>query len=241
MKTTRITHDLFHLTRFPRLFPVNAYLVRESDGFTLIDTAISGSTSAIVAAAQQLGTPIVRIVLTHAHADHVGSLDPLHQALPNAQVLMSERTAQLLQGNRSLEAGEPGKLRGSWKTCATRPDRLIAPGDRIGSLQVIASPGHTPDHVSFLDTRGNHLIAGDAFQTRAGVAVSGTIVPLFLFPGMATWDKQTALASAIALRALLPTLLAVGHGDVLLDPLPAMDRAIATSQRSLPLTAPHAG
>jgi glyoxylase-like metal-dependent hydrolase (beta-lactamase superfamily II) len=137
MKTTRITHDLFQLTRFPRLFPVNAYLVQEHDGFTLIDTAFPGSTSSIVAAAQQLGAPIVRIVLTHAHADHVGSLDALHGALPNAEVLMSE----------------PGKLRGSWKTCATRPDRLIA---------------------------------GDAFQTRAGVAVSGTLVPLFPFPGMAT-------------------------------------------------------
>jgi glyoxylase-like metal-dependent hydrolase (beta-lactamase superfamily II) len=240
VKATRITRDLFQLTCFPRLFPVNAYLVREDDGFTLIDTAFPGSMSSIVAAAQQLGTPIVRIVLTHAHADHAGSLDALHGALPNAEVLMTGRTAQFLQGDRSLKAGEPGKLRGSWKTCATRPDRLIAPNDRIVSLQVIASPGHTPDHVSFLDTRDNALIAGDAFQTRAGVAVSGTMVPLFPFPGMATWDKQTALASAIALRALLPTLLAVGHGDVHLDPLPAMDRAIVNSQHSLPVSAPHA-
>ena len=240
MRTTRITGNLFQLTRFPRLFPVNAYLVQEHDGFTLIDTAVPGSTSSIVAAAEQLGPPIVRIVLTHAHADHVGSLDALHGALPNAEVLMTGRTAQFLQGDRSLAAGEPGKLRGSWKTCATRPDRLIAPNDRIGSLQIIASPGHTPDHVSFLDTRDDALIAGDAFQTRAAVAVSGTMVPLFPFPGMATWDKQTALESARALRALAPMLLAVGHGDVLLDPLSAMDGAIANSQHSLPVSTHHA-
>jgi len=44
------------LTRFPRLFPfpVNCYLVREDDGLTLIDTGISGSAPAILAAARPL-------------------------------------------------------------------------------------------------------------------------------------------------------------------------------------------
>ncbi|HLZ63672.1 MAG TPA: hypothetical protein VKR06_42620, partial [Ktedonosporobacter sp.] len=76
--------------------------------------------------------------------------------------------------------------------------------------------------------RDHSLIAGDAFQTLGGVAVSGTIRPLFPLPALGTWHKPTALESAHRLRAIEPSLLAVGHGPLLRDPLPEMDRAIAT-------------
>lgn len=233
MRITRHGDSLIQLTRFPRVFPVNCYLVREDDGFTLIDAALPRSAQAILAAARELGAPVVRIALTHAHGDHVGSLDELHRALPDAEVLMSARDARFLAGDMSLDPQEPGaKLRGQYVTRATRPTRPLAHGDRVGSLEVIASPGHTPGHIAFFDTRDGTLIAGDAFQTRGGVAVAGTLRPLFPFPALATWHKPTALVSARALRALAPTRLAVGHGAVLADPLPAMDRAIAVAGRA---------
>jgi glyoxylase-like metal-dependent hydrolase (beta-lactamase superfamily II) len=231
MQVTRRSPTLIQLTRLPRLFPVNAYLVREDDGFTLIDTAISGSAQRIIAAADHLGAPIVRIALTHAHGDHAGSLDALHVALPQAEILFPQRDARFLAGDMSLDPGE-GPLHGGYVTVKTSPTRLLRPGDRIGSLEVVASPGHTPGHIAFLDTRDRSLIAGDAFQTRGGIAVSGVIRPLFPFPALATWDKPAALTSARALRALNPSLLTVGHGRALSDPADAMDRAIATAQRS---------
>ena len=240
MKTTRYGDALVQLTRFPRVFPVNCYLVREDDGFTLVDAAIPGSAPKILAAAQSLGAPIVRIVLTHAHLDHVGSLDALHMALPDAAVLVPAREARFLAGDMRLDPDEPQvKLRGSWKTCSTRPTSLLAPGDRVGSLEVIAAPGHTPGHVALLDTRDGTLIAGDAYQTRAGIAVSGTLRLLFPFPALATWHKPLALESARALRAHLPARLAVGHGPVLENPLPEMDRAIAMAERHKTVEAPH--
>jgi glyoxylase-like metal-dependent hydrolase (beta-lactamase superfamily II) len=57
--------------------------------------------------ADKLGLPIVRILLTHAYIDHVGSLDALHDALPNVQVAISERDARLLSGDLSLDLSEP--------------------------------------------------------------------------------------------------------------------------------------
>ena len=59
---------------------VNAYLVEEDDGLTLIDTTVPRSADALRGAAAKLGRPIVRIALTHAHADHIGSLDALAAA-----------------------------------------------------------------------------------------------------------------------------------------------------------------
>jgi glyoxylase-like metal-dependent hydrolase (beta-lactamase superfamily II) len=234
MKTTPLGDNLIQLTRLPQVFPVNCYLVRDDDGLTLIDTAIGGSAPAILGAAKGWGAPIVRVALTHAHGDHAGSLDALHAALPEAEILVPEREARFLVGDHTLDADESrGKLRGGFKTCTTRPTRLLRPGDRVGSLEVIASPGHTPGHVAFFNRRDGSLIAGDEFQTRGGIAVSGVLRPLFPFPAMATWHKPTALESARALRALEPRLLAVGHGRVLPDPVAAMDEAIATCERQV--------
>jgi glyoxylase-like metal-dependent hydrolase (beta-lactamase superfamily II) len=213
---------------------MNCYLVREDDGFTLIDTTMGGAAKAIMAAAQAQGAPIVRIALTHAHGDHVGSLDALHAALPAAEVSISVRDARFLAGDRTLDPADPQvKLRGSYQTCTTRPDRLLTPGDRVGSLEVVAAPGHTPGHVAFLDRRDGSLIAGDAFQTQGGIAVAGIARLLFPFVAMGTMHLPTALESARALRALNPSLLAVGHGAALRAPQAAMDKAIAAAERKL--------
>jgi glyoxylase-like metal-dependent hydrolase (beta-lactamase superfamily II) len=234
MRITNHGDYLVQLTKFPRIFPVNCYLVREGDGLTLVDAAIPGCESAIVGAARGLGLPIRRIVLTHAHGDHIGSLDALHKLLPKAEVLVSARDARFLSGDMRLDPDEPRtKLRGGYQTVATAPTRLLSDGERLGSLEIVSTPGHTPGHIALFDTRDGSLIAGDAFQTRAGVAVSGTIRPLFPFPAMATWNRPLALESARRLRALGPSRLAVGHGEVLERPLEAIDRAIAVAERKL--------
>jgi glyoxylase-like metal-dependent hydrolase (beta-lactamase superfamily II) len=216
------------ITRISRFGFVNSYLVREDDGLTLVDTMIPGSTKSILAAAERLGAPIKRIVLTHAHGDHIGSLDALAAALPDAEVIISTRDARLLAKDTSLDSDEPQvKIRGSVPGAATKPTRTVSAGDRIGSLEVIASPGHTPGHVSLLDTRDRTLISGDAFATLGGVATSAKGSFLFPLPAMATWHKPTELESAKALRKLDPTRLAPGHGKIVEDPGSQMDAAIA--------------
>jgi glyoxylase-like metal-dependent hydrolase (beta-lactamase superfamily II) len=220
------------LTTVTRFGFVNVHLVREDDGLTLIDTGLRGSTSAIVSAAREQGAPIVRIALTHAHVDHVGSLDALKRELPQAEVMIGARDARFLRGDKSLDPDEPqAKLRGGYPRVETEPTRLLVPGDRVGSLEVVPSPGHTPGHVSYLDTRDRTLVAGDAFQTLGGVAVAGVVRPLFPLPAMSTWHLPTAAESARRLADLEPSQLAVGHGRTLEDPVPAMRQAIAVAER----------
>jgi glyoxylase-like metal-dependent hydrolase (beta-lactamase superfamily II) len=217
------------LTRVTRFGMVNAFLVEEEDGLTLVDTTLPRSEKPILKAAEDLGRPIVRIALTHAHQDHIGSLDALAAKLPGVEVVISARDARLLEKDKTPEPGEPAdaKLRGGYSGAATRPSRLLSPGDRVGSLEVVAAPGHTPGQVAFLDTRDRTLICGDAFSTLGGVATSAKVNPRFPLPALATWHRPTALATARALRALDPARLAPGHGKIVESPGPAMDAAIA--------------
>lgn len=94
------------LTYLPNVFPVNCYLVEEEEGLTLVDAALPNNVKAILQAADQVGKPITRIVLTHAHDDHIGALDGLKKLLPAAKVFISSRDARLLGDDRSLDPNE---------------------------------------------------------------------------------------------------------------------------------------
>jgi glyoxylase-like metal-dependent hydrolase (beta-lactamase superfamily II) len=219
---------LYQVTFMANLFPVNCYLVEEEDGLTLIDAALSFGYKGIVKAAETIGKPITKIVLTHAHEDHVGALDLLKEKLPDVPVYISVRDNRLMNGDRSLDQNEDQTpIKGGVpKKLKTRATILLKDGDQIGSLTAIESPGHTPGSMSFLDNRTKALMAGDAFQTRGGMAVAGDIKPLFPFPAFGTWSKITALKSAKKLAELEPSLLAVGHGEMIENPVEAMKQAI---------------
>jgi glyoxylase-like metal-dependent hydrolase (beta-lactamase superfamily II) len=221
MRARFITPNLIQLTRFHF---VNAFLVREDDGFTLVDTTMGRAADALLEAASTAGGDIRRIALTHGHGDHVGALDALKVRLGDAvEVLMPEPDARIHAGETVVE----GKLPGSWPTLTPTPDVLLRGGERVGSLEVIPAPGHSPGHVAYLDPRDRALLAGDVYTTYGSPAVTNHFHLRFPFAAMATWDKSTDLDSARALRDLDPAVLVVGHGPAVAGPRRAMDRAIA--------------
>lgn len=224
----RIDHG-DHLVQLVNLGVSNAYLVREEDGLTLVDTSLPGAEKAILAAARGVGAPIVRIAITHAHSDHVGALDALREALPDAEVLVSGRDARFLRGDRAPVAGEPrGRIVGPlFPQLKTRPTRELQAGDRVGSLRCVGAPGHTPGQMAFLDERDRTLICGDAYLALGGVFVTTKPVKRFPIPALlGTWHKPTAYRTAVALRDLDPARLATGHGKVVEAPGAAMDHAL---------------
>lgn len=211
-----------HFTRIRRFGMMNLYLVEEDDGLTVVDTTMKAARQIVQGAALK-SLPIKRVVLTHAHDDHVGSLDALVAAVPDIEVIMSPRDARLMAGDFSLDDDEPrDKIRGSLKGQKTVPTRDLVEGESIGSLKAIFTPGHTPGHFSLLDERDGTLFGGDVFSTFAGLATSAVTNPLFPLVKMGTWHPPTVLESARALVELGPARLAPGHGRVFEDPVDDM-------------------
>jgi glyoxylase-like metal-dependent hydrolase (beta-lactamase superfamily II) len=223
MSLTPIGDNIIQITRYRF---VNAFLVREDDGFTLVDTTVPRGARELIAAARNAGTDIRRIALTHGHGDHVGSLDALKEQLRDAvEVLMPQLDARIHAGEKVVDGKPPGQ----WPNLKTVPDVRLTGGERIGSLEVIPTPGHTPGHVSFLDTRDRTVIVGDVFTSIGGLAVSNHFHLLFPLAAMATWDKGKDLESAQKLRALEPSMLVVGHGGPVRNPAQTMDKAIKSA------------
>lgn len=229
-----LTQHGSHLYQLTILRSMNCQFVVEEDGLTLVDALIKGREDQIIAAAAEIGAPIRRVVLTHTHVDHVGALEALVSKLPAVELYCSAQSAEFMRGNLSLLPGQAdAKLRGDYVQVNVMPTKTLQDGDMLGSLLTVAAPGHTPGHVAYFDTRDSSLIAGDAFQTKGGVAVCGTFKLFFPLPAFATWHRPTALASAKKLLALQPARMAVGHGKVLENPTRAMRDAIAVAQRKV--------
>jgi glyoxylase-like metal-dependent hydrolase (beta-lactamase superfamily II) len=216
------------LTRFGF---VNCYLVGESDGFTLVDTGMgSSSAELILAAAGELGGTIRRILLTHAHMDHVGSVDALMKKLsPGVELISNERSLPLLQKppDKSLKAGDAtGEIKGGLPGTDAKPSRLLVAGERVGSLKVIDTPGHIPGHMSFLDERDGTLYAGDALTSMGDLRVSSDAPWYFPLPKLVTWNPDVAVASAEKLLGYPIERFACGHGGVKGGGLAALRAAI---------------
>lgn len=204
------------LTFFAPFLPINVQLFEHELGLVLIDTGLDRNATDILNYIASLDKPLLAILLTHAHGDHVGGVDAILREHPQAELFISRRDARLLEGDRSTDEEErPLKLRGSLPSIQSKPDVLLDPGERLFGLQVYPAAGHTPGSIAFYDETNRMLFAGDAFQSQGGVAVMGDVRPLFPLPGLATWDKRAAAEHAERLIDLSPLITFVGHGHAI--------------------------
>ena len=163
------------LPGFHRLSPVpgvNTYLF-DTEGLTLIDAGIGSSAPAILKAIRDLGRQprdLKRIIVTHAHPDHYGSLAELKRQT-GARVVMHPIDAKEVRKGGS---GRPMKFRGALSVlngAMSRPANLepaevedeVEEGDTLpGGLKVIETPGHSDGHISLLWPEKGLLVVGDA-------------------------------------------------------------------------------
>ena len=192
----------------------NLYLIVEEAGLTLVDTGMPKRQQLVLDAIQQIKrspTDLMRIVVTHADIDHVGSLAAI-QAATGAKIFASAATAEFLVRGKSPKH-LPWYMQFavntffSYKSVSADLIETVQAGDVLpvlGGLTVMATPGHTPDHHAFFCPSAGVLFAGDALNTR-----DGRINPS---PPRLTADEEAAAQSAIRLLELAPATIACGHG-----------------------------
>ncbi|THF88265.1 MBL fold metallo-hydrolase [Deinococcus sp. KSM4-11] len=206
-----MTRPPIRLTQFGL---VNTYLVPEADGFTLIDAGLPGLERRVLNTVRSTGRPLKRIALTHAHDDHIGAVDALLAAQPDLELLVGAGDVPLLAA----------------RGCKATPTRTLRGGDRVGSLTVIDTPGHSPGHVAFLDERDGTLYAGDTFVNVPDLHVASVLNAVFPLPTLGTSDLLQTTRSARTLLDVPARTLAVGHGRPIADPLAHMRRAVEQAE-----------
>jgi glyoxylase-like metal-dependent hydrolase (beta-lactamase superfamily II) len=159
-----------------------AVIVDAGDGLIVLDTLYDADARDILAELKRIGkTPadIKHIVLTHAHRGHLGGLAALKQ-LSGAPVYAHPWEADIISGDRgrqepSIFVTNPiksypiiffGRLTAPINKHKPLPvDYLIEEGDKIGPLEAVHTPGHTPGHLAFYWPERRVFITGDAFVT----------------------------------------------------------------------------
>ncbi len=153
-----------------------AYLYQEADRLTLIDTGLTNSGAAIVDAIDGIGRKIndlKQIVVTHYHADHMGSLaEPAERS--GAQVLAHALDAPVVRGEQPEEEPDLSALEEevhaeiSKNVHPARPCPVgheLLDGDDIelnGEALVVHVPGHTASSIAVYVPKRRALFTGDA-------------------------------------------------------------------------------
>lgn len=164
-----------NVTRVPTTKRDNAFLVEEDDGYTLVDVGWASAPKVIEASVKNL-RDIRRIVITHAHPDHVKGLAELKERT-GATVFIHAADAPWLAAGRVPPSGRSGGLGrfidrlplAHWTP--VQADERVGDGDMIGNLRVIHAPGHTPGHIALLHEPTRALLVGDLIFNRGSLSL----------------------------------------------------------------------
>jgi glyoxylase-like metal-dependent hydrolase (beta-lactamase superfamily II) len=204
--------------RVPGLSGANVYLLIDRE-LTLVDAGMPGQTDAILSYIEGLGRAagdLARIVVTHDHLDHVGSLASLRQET-SAQVIAHKAEAPLISGEQTHPPPRSVLMRLLALLAPIMPRADPAPvdltaedGDQLnllGGATVVHVPGHTPGSIALHLPDEGLLFCGDAIDCRG--KQPGPPIKAF------TQDMDLAMDSIRRMADLDFDVLCPGHGTAI--------------------------
>ena len=190
---------------------VNTAFIVTTQGVVVIDSGPSKRYGEAMrkAIAAVTDKPVIQLLLTHHHPDHVLG----NQAFSDVPIGALPGTTVLLQQQGDAMAENMYRMVGDWMrvTEVVLPTQALAPGvNRFGNhdLQLLSLGGHTGADLAILDQKTGVLFAGDlVFYQRALTTPNS--------PGLSVW-----LADIATLQGLPWTQVVPGHGPVANDARP---------------------
>ena len=165
----RIASDVYRVDAIGISNTISVLLIEGEDGWTLVDSGVGSSPGRIQEALGSLGgapESLKRIYLTHHHPDHIGGLPGLRKWAPGAELISSEREAEIISGEHPPDpASNPvfARMFRNQKLPTAPIDRTVADGDTVAGFRVVFTPGHTSGHTSLIRDEDGLLFTGDAF------------------------------------------------------------------------------
>jgi glyoxylase-like metal-dependent hydrolase (beta-lactamase superfamily II) len=205
---------------------VNFYLVEEAGRVTVVDAGMPGNWNLLVDGLARIGRTLAdveTVLLTHAHADHVGVAERIRAAAPCDARVHEADLEYLLAGKRpdgGMDRGFSfgmmrmalyGMRKSGTKMIPVAEAGTFAHGDVLhvpGSPKVIHAPGHTPGACALLFEERGALITGDTLNTLDVIrGKTGPRISPF-------WsDRAMAVASLARLDGLPASIVLPGHGE----------------------------
>ena len=201
------------------------YVIEAPDGLTLVDSSIPGAFPHIKKDLQKAGhqlDEIKRILITHAHWDHYGSLADLKETT-GARVYAHHRyESAVIRGEKKPDLPLPSQLHGFDRLVSTfwiqpqrkfniavKVDYELSEGDRLDEvlpgLVVVDTPGHSPGHCGFWQPEQGLFFGGDLLMR---LPSGRLMLPL----GAATPDLEEAKRSVRKVAEMQVKTLCLGHG-----------------------------
>lgn len=210
----------------------NLFIIEEDDGLILVDTAVeSDQIAEIISLIKEDGRPLKAIAITHSHDDHLGGLVAFKEAFPETPLLFPEREYQLILKKELLPSDKQTTLKeGIPDSLPFVPDKLLVAGDKVGELEVLFTPGHTPGHICFYNPDKNYLLVGDVLQTLGGAAICGVHRDAFPKPARLNWDLPLSIEMVKGFLDLDIDYIGTGHGVVMANPLEVLPLTIKEAQ-----------
>lgn len=214
MKVKQISEHIWRLQLW-MIVPINVWLIKDNHGITLVDTGMGIMANRILKGIKKVNAgPLQRILLTHGHNDHTGSVRHIISHT-NVPVFAHEIEIPYINGDLPY----PGQKKAS----ITVPNRITQPleTNQQGQLTTISgltpylTPGHSPGHVVYYHEQDQVVLAGDLFTSKKGKL--NRPMPWF------THDMKTAIESSSIIGQLKPKQLEICHGDPIMYPADHLD------------------